>query len=64
MPRRRNGLNSRRFPGAAQHVRRDRLKLGVLDDPGSAVHRFALHRIRETQAAYRKYFSKNRSIAS
>jgi hypothetical protein len=28
---------------------RDRYRLGVCDDPGSAVHRFALHRIRETK---------------
>jgi hypothetical protein len=27
---------------------RDRHKLGVWNDPGSAVHRFALHRVRET----------------
>jgi hypothetical protein len=27
---------------------RDRYKLRASDDPGSAVHRFALHRIRET----------------
>jgi len=27
---------------------RDRRKRGVCNDPGSAVHRFALHRIRET----------------
>jgi len=46
----------RRFPGAAQHEAkrsgalqtRDRYKLGVCDDPGSAVHHFVLHRIRET----------------
>ena len=46
-----------RFPGAAQHEAkrngalqtRDRYKLGVCDGPGSAVHRFALHRIRETK---------------
>ena len=45
-----------RFPGAAQHgakrndalQTRDRCKLGVQSDPGSAVHRFALHRVRET----------------
>jgi hypothetical protein len=28
---------------------RDRNKRRVQSDPGSAVHRFALHRIRETQ---------------
>src|SRR4029077_191279 len=46
-----------RFPGAAQHVAkrsdalltRDRNRRRVQSDPGSAVHRFALHRIRETQ---------------
>jgi hypothetical protein len=27
---------------------RDRYKLGVFYDPGSAVHRYALHRVRET----------------
>src|SRR6202020_1499429 len=56
------------FPGAVQHAAkrsdalqtRDRIKLGVWHDPGSAVHRhsasktrvnalMALHRIRETQ---------------
>src|SRR5579871_271325 len=47
------------FPGAAQHLAqrsgalqtRDRHELGVWNDPGSALHRFAryaLHRIRET----------------
>jgi hypothetical protein len=47
-----------RFPGAAQHgakrsgalQTRDRYKLRDCDDPGSAVHRFTLHRIRETEA--------------
>ena len=52
-----------RFPGAAQHEAkrsgalqtRDRLKLRTnkrraCDDPGTAVHRFALRRIRETNA--------------
>jgi hypothetical protein len=29
---------------------RDRYELRVWDDPGTAVHRFALHRIRETSA--------------
>ena len=33
--------------GALQN--RDRCKLGVNNGPGSAVHRFALHRIRETR---------------
>jgi hypothetical protein len=45
-----------RFPGAAQHERsevfapqtRDRCELGVYEGPGSAAHRFTLHRIRET----------------
>jgi hypothetical protein len=50
-----------RFPGAAQHEAersgalqtRDRYKHGAMKcrvyyDPGSAVHRCALHRIRET----------------
>jgi hypothetical protein len=45
-----------RFPGAAQHgakrsdalQTRDRCIRRVCDDPGSAVHRFALHRVRET----------------
>jgi hypothetical protein len=44
------------FPGAAQHgakrndalQARDRYQLRVFDDPGSAVHYFVLHRIRET----------------
>jgi len=48
---------TKRFPGAAQHgakrndalQTRDRNELGVCDDPGSAVHRCALHRIRETR---------------
>jgi hypothetical protein len=48
----------RRFPGAAQHgaqrsgalQTRDRYERRVCDDPGSAVHRCALHRIRETSA--------------
>jgi hypothetical protein len=43
------------FPGATQHAAkrsdalqiRDRSELRVNNDPGSAVHRFALHRIRE-----------------
>jgi hypothetical protein len=51
-----------RFPGAAQHeakrndalLTRDRYKLGVCDDPGSAAHRFALHRIRETPKKWRR----------
>jgi len=30
---------------------RDRYKLRVCDDPGSAAHRFTLRRIRETRAA-------------
>jgi hypothetical protein len=34
-----------RYSGALQT--RDRQGLGACDDPGSAVHRFALHRIRE-----------------
>jgi hypothetical protein len=50
-----------RFPGAAQHVAqrsgalltRDRNRRRVRSDPGSAVHRFALHRIRETQSVGR-----------
>jgi hypothetical protein len=50
-----------RFPGAAQHdaqrsgapqtrdrYKRSAMKCPVFDDPGSAVHRCALHRIRET----------------
>jgi len=45
-----------RFPGAAQHEAkrndalqtRDRYKFRVQSDPGSAVHHFVLHRIRET----------------
>jgi hypothetical protein len=49
------GTARTRFPGAAQHgakrsdalQTRDRNRLGAFDDPGSAVHRFALHRIRE-----------------
>src|SRR5580658_2658831 len=48
-----------RFPGVAQHEprrsgalqNRDRGKLRIRGDPGSAVHRFALHRVRETKAA-------------
>jgi hypothetical protein len=50
-----------RFPGAAQHEakRNDALQTRELrkrqfcDDPGSAVHRFTLHRIRETAIASR-----------
>jgi hypothetical protein len=34
--------------GALQN--RDRRKLGVWNGPGSAVHRFALHRVRDTSA--------------
>src|SRR4029077_5922341 len=45
-----------RFPGAAQHgaerndalQTRDRHRRGVRSDPGSAMHRCTLHRIRET----------------
>ena len=44
------------FPGAAQHEAkrndalqtRDRHRLGICYNPGSAAHRFTLHRIRET----------------
>jgi hypothetical protein len=44
------------FPGAAQHeakrndalLTRDRNKRRAQSDPGSAVHRCALHRVRET----------------
>jgi MFS family permease len=51
------GLKTR-FPGAAQHVAqrngalqtRDRNGRRVQSDPGSAVHRFALHRVRETHS--------------
>jgi len=47
-----------RFPGAAQHVAqrsgalqtRDRNEHRVRSDRGSAVHRFALHRVRETRS--------------
>jgi len=48
-----------RFPGAAQHAsdalqNRDRPKLSKMhrncEDPGSAVHRFTLHRVRGTAA--------------
>jgi len=49
-----------RFPGAAQHEAkrndalqtRDLCKCRVCDDPGPAVHRFTLHRIRETRPAW------------
>ncbi len=49
-----------RFPGAAQHVaqrsdapqNRDRTGLRICDDPGSAVHRYALHRVREKPTRY------------
>jgi hypothetical protein len=39
-------------PGAAQHavMRRRPGIVTVCGDPGSAVHRFALHRIRDTAA--------------
>src|SRR6202171_1496746 len=55
-----------RFPGAAQHVAkrsdalqtRDRYELGVCDDPGSAMHHFVLHRIRETWTLFRRHSSR------
>jgi hypothetical protein len=53
----RKSRTTTRFPGAAQHVAqrsgalltRDRNRRRARSDPGSAAHRFALHRIRETQ---------------
>jgi hypothetical protein len=50
------GRTQRRFPGAAQHgakrndalQTRDRYKLEVCYDPGTAAHHYVLRRIRET----------------
>ncbi len=57
-----------RFPGAAQHgakrngalQTRDRYERGVWEGPGSAVHRCALHRIRETGPLWRPPLSRGR----
>jgi hypothetical protein len=41
-----------RVPGAAQHLLVVRCRTGTVaisGDPGSAVHRFALHRVRDTE---------------
>jgi hypothetical protein len=49
----RRGTATELFPGAAQHFlsgalqTRDRSGLGVWNDPGSALQRYALHRARE-----------------
>ncbi len=56
---------SHSFPGAAQHgaqrsdalQTRDRYKRPVCEGPGSAVQRFALHRVRET-SNWRRFVSR------
>jgi hypothetical protein len=56
-------------PGAAQHgaqrngalPNRDRRKRRVCNDPGAAVHRCALHRVRETFANVLKFYAGSKA---